>query len=168
MGDVKDLAGKEAVAKLKKLAEDVRICMFCTDLSKLPINARPMSVQEVDEEGNIWFMSSQKSNKNFEIKEDKRVQLLFAKMSDAHYMSVFGDAFIYRDKAKIEELWNPIAKAYFDQGKDDPDITVIKVVPSNAYYWDEKDGRIVGLIKTAAAMVTGNSNDGGVEGVLTV
>lgn len=168
MGDVKDIAGKEAVIKLKKLAEDIRICMFCTDLTSLPINARPMSVQEVDEEGNIWFMSSQKSNKNFEVKEDRRVQLLFAKMTDAHYLSVYGDAFIYRDKEKIDELWNPIAKAYFEEGKDDPDITVIKVTPSNVYYWDDKNGRVVSLIKTAAAMVTGNSNDGGVEGMLIV
>jgi general stress protein 26 len=168
MGDVKDIFGKEAIAKLKELAEDVKVCMFCTDLTKLPINSRPMSIREVDEEGNLWFMSSKKSNKNFEINEDNRVQLLFAKLSDSHYLSVYGEAFIYKDKAKIEELWNPIANAWFEEGKGDPDVTVIKVMPANIYYWDEKNGKVISLLKMAAAMVTGNSNDGGVEGALTV
>ena len=168
MGDVKDIFGKEAIAKLKKLAEDIKVCMFCTELTSLPINSRPMSIREVDEEGNLWFMSSKKSNKNFEIGSDNRVQLFFSKLSDAHFLSVYGNASIYRDKEKIKELWTPIANAWVEDGKDDPDLTVIKIEPSNAYYWDEKDGRAVSLLKIAAAMVTGSKNDGGVEGTLTV
>jgi general stress protein 26 len=168
MGDVKDVTGKEAVARLKEIAEDVKVCMFCTDLTTLPIHSRPMSVQEVDEQGNLWFMSSKKSNKNFEIAADKRVQLFFSKMSDSHFLSVYGTASIYRDRDKIAELWTPVANAWVKDGKDDPDLTVIKVTPSAAYYWDEKDGRLVSLIKIAAAMVTGNNNDGGIEGMLKV
>jgi len=38
-----------------------------------------MAVQEVDESGNIWFLSGADSNKNFEIKQDEEVQLLFSK-----------------------------------------------------------------------------------------
>jgi phospholipase/lecithinase/hemolysin len=36
MGDYKNLSSEDAVSKLKKLAEDIRVCMFCTDLTHAP------------------------------------------------------------------------------------------------------------------------------------
>ena len=111
MGEKVNLGNKEAIAKLKELAEDVRICMFCTELSKSPFSTRPMALQEVDEYGNLWFLSSSESDKNFEIKKDEKVQLLFSKTSDSHYLNVFGAAYIYKDKDTIEEKWSPMAKA---------------------------------------------------------
>lgn len=155
----------KGISKLKELAESINICMFCTELTHLPITSRPMSVQEVDDKGNLWFISSSESNKNFEILEDNRVQLFFSKTSDSHYLSVFGNATIYKDREKIDEVWSPIAKAWFEQGKDDPKVSVIKVAPSDAYYWDTKDGKLIALLKWATAAITGKGgDDGGIEG----
>lgn len=165
----KDLFNDEARTKLKEMAKDIDMCMFCTELSLRPIPTRPMSVADVDDQGNLWFISSKKSNKNFEIKHDSEVQVLFAKNSDAHFLSVFGNAIIYTDKYHIEEVWTPVAKAWFEEGKDDPDVTVIKVEPKDAYYWDTKNGKMVSMLKWAYGAVTGNmSDDGGIEGNLKV
>ena len=165
----KDLFSGEARKKIKEMAEDIGMCMFCTELSVRPIPTRPMSLAEVDDSGNLWFISSQKSNKNFEIKHDNEVQLIFAKNSDAHFLSVFGTATIYTDKAHIEQVWTPIAKAWFEEGKDDPEVTVIKVEPKDAYYWDTKYGKMISMIKWAAGAITGNmDNDADVEGRLNV
>lgn len=167
MSEIKNLTRHEAASKIKELAEDIKVCMFCTELTVLPIATRPMSVQEVDDSGNLWFISSQQSNKNFDILHDDRVQLIFSNISDSHYLSLYGNATIYRDKSKIEEVWSPIAKAWFEQGEDDPDVTVVKVKPTDAYYWDTKAGKVVTLINIAAAAITGgNAEDVGVEGRL--
>lgn len=171
MGNFKDLSNQEAIVKLKKLAEDIKICLFCTELTELPINSRPMSVLEVDESGNLWFMSSSESNKNFEILKDDRVQLFFAKSGANEYLSVFGTATIYRDRAHIEQVWTPIAKAWFEEGKDDPEVSVIKVTPADAYYWDTKDGKLIALLKwatAAAGLKNAKSDDGGIEGKINV
>ena len=168
MGDKINLANNEAIAKLKELAEDIRICMFCTELSKSPFSTRPMALQEVDEYGNLWFLSSSESDKNFEIKKDEKVQLLFSKTSDSHYLTVFGTAAIYRDQDTIEEMWRPMAKAWFKEGKDDPKVTVIRISPEESYYWDTKNGKMITLMKIAVSAVTGKSMDGGVEGKLKV
>lgn len=117
--------------------------MFCTDLERLPITTRPMSRRETDAEGNLWFLSGEKSNKNFEIKEDKRVQLIFMNSSEHEYLSVFGEAFFYTRKEKIEEKWTPAAKAWFEDGKDDPNLSVIRAAPSESYFWDTKAGKLV-------------------------
>lgn len=169
MGNHKDLFSSEAVAKIKELAEDIKMCMFCTELAERPIPTRPMAVQEVDDKGNLWFISSAQSNKNFEIKHDDSVQLIFAKNADSHFLSVYGNATIYTDKEHIDDIWSPVAKAWFEEGKNDPNVTVIKVSPATAYYWDTKNGKMISMLKIAAAAVTGDKADNvGVEGKLNV
>jgi general stress protein 26 len=168
MGDHKDLLSAEAIAKIKQLAEDIKTCMFFTELSVRPIPTRPMGVQEVDDKGNLWFLSSKSSNKNVEIGHDNEVQLVFAENSAAHYLSIFGRATIYTDRSHVEDIWTPLAKAWFEEGKSDPEATVIKVEPQDAYYWDTKYGKLVTLFKIAVGAVTGNTDEAGVEGRLKV
>ena len=112
-----NLSQKEAIETLKKISESARICMFCTDLDTIPNASRPMSLKETDEEGNLWFLSSEQSHKNFEIKQDNRVQLYFMNNGNSEYLSILGKAFIYKDKSTIEDKWTPMANAWFD-GKE--------------------------------------------------
>jgi general stress protein 26 len=168
MGDVKDLTKTAAVEKLQELIKDANTCMFVTNLSSLPLTARPMGTQEVDDAGNIWFLSKNTSDKNIEISDDNRVQLFYANKSGAEYLSIYGHAEILTEQQKINELWTPIAKAWFTEGKDDPSISVIKVKPADAYYWDTKDNKMISLIKIAVSAITGKTMDGGVEGKIKV
>ena len=45
---------------------------------------------------------------------------------------------------------------------------MIKVIPQEGYYWDTKNNKVISLIKIATSIVTGKTNDDGVEGTLTV
>ena len=89
MGDVKNLTAADAVEKIREIAKDANICMFVTDLSSLPLAGRPMATQEVDEEGNIWFMSDRNSDKNREIDNDDRIQLFYSHTGNYEYLSIF-------------------------------------------------------------------------------
>ena len=166
---LENLTQKEAIETLKKLSESARICMFCTDLDTIPNASRPMSLKETDDEGNLWFLSSDQSHKNFEIKEDNRVQLYFMNNSDSEYLSILGKAFIYQDKNTIEDKWTPMANAWFD-GKDDPNVSVIRVTPEETYYWEPKVGKFVSMLNFATAAITGQKtdNEDGREGNLHV
>ena len=164
----KNLYSNEAIDKLKSLIDGNKIAIFCTELTKLPIQSRPMAVQEVDDEGNLWFISSENSNKNCEIKKDDDVQLFFSNSANSQFLSFYGHATIYTDPEKIEEIWNPVAKAWFEDGKEDQDISVIKVSPKDVYYWDTKDGKIISIFKMAGAALLGTKPDIGVEGKLNI
>lgn len=155
MSNVENLFDDKAIEKLKNIINSTKTCLFCTDLSVLPINARPMAVTDVDDNGDVWFISSKQSNKNFEISRDNRVQLFFTNNKENEFLSLYGEAEIYTDTSIIEKLWTPITKAWFDQGKDDPDVSVICVKSNNVYYWDSKNGKVISLLKTAAQAVTG-------------
>ena len=123
-----------------------------------------MSTQEVDDSGNLWFLSDKDSTKNMEINDDDHVQLLFSGSAHSDFLSVYGKATILYDKEKIKELYEPIVKAWFKEGKDDPNISVIKVAPEEGYYWDTKHGKLVSLAKIMASMVTGKTMEDGIEG----
>ena len=169
MGDVKNLTATDAVEKIREIAKDANICMFVTDLSSLPLAGRPMATQEVDEQGNIWFMSDRNSDKNRHIEDDEQVQLFYSHTTNYEYLSIFGRAEIVTDRSKIEKLWTPMAKTWFKEGKDDPNISLIKVIPEDAYYWDTKNNKMVSLIKFAmGAIGITPKDDGGIEGKLKV
>jgi general stress protein 26 len=127
-----------------------------------------MSTQEVDEEGNLWFMSKKSSEKNEEIQQDDDVQLFYSNKSSSEYVSVYGKATILQDKAKAKEMWSPILKTWFTEGVDDPELTIIKVTPADAYYWDTKNNKTVALLKMVAGAVTGKTMDDSVQGKINI
>jgi general stress protein 26 len=166
MGDIKNLNQEEAIRKMKEIAEKIDMCMFCTSPDYYPLPTRPMSTQKVDDDGNLWFLSGIDSNKNHEIKENMDVQLIYSDPSNFTFMTVSGKATISKDKKKIDELWKVHAKAWFTEGKDDPRISVIKVTPEEAYYWDTKHNKMIAFLKMIAAVATGKEMDDGVEGTM--
>ena len=169
MGDRKNLLEDNAILKLRNMVDQVKTCFFCTEIkSGMPFKTRPMAVQKIDDEGNIWFLSDRSSDKNSEIEIDPHVQLLFADHSHEGFLSVSGKAEILHDKYKIKELWQPIAKVWFSKGVDDPNISVIKVSPNRGHYWDTKHGKMVSFIKMLAGMVMGKKMDDAVEGEILV
>ncbi|MEJ1240864.1 pyridoxamine 5'-phosphate oxidase family protein [Chryseolinea sp. T2] len=165
---IKNLVNEDAIDKFKELVKHESTCLLTTNLTQLPLNTRPMAVQKVCDQGNFWFLSGSDTDKNIEISKDPRVQLFFLNTSNYEFLSVYGEATITRDRAKIDELWTDIAKAWFEKGKDDPRVTVIKVTPIEGYYWDTKSGKLVSLLKIAASAVTGKTLQEGVEGTIAV
>lgn len=164
MSEIKDLSGNEGLQKMKELVKEIDFCMFCTNLNEQPFSTRPMSTRDVDNQGNIWFFSKADSNKNLEIKQDDKVQLLYAKPGNSEFISVYGEADIIKDREKAEELWSVWAKTWFNEGADDPELTIIRVRPEEVRYWDTKHNRMVSLLKIVAGAITGKESDDGVEG----
>ena len=164
MGDTKNLSGKEAIEKMQELVKSADICLFTTALSKLPLSTRPMSTQEVDDDGSLWFFSGKSSNKNEDIQKDNRVQLFYYNKGSSEYLSVYGEAMIVDDRKEVERLWSPMVKTWFTEGKDDPDLKLIKVKPLEAYYWDTKHNKMIAGLKILTGSIVGKTMDDGVEG----
>jgi len=169
MSNTKNLKAFEGVEKLKNLVDDIKICLFCTNLKTGDGSTyRPMTAQEVDDEGNLWFFSGIDSDKNKEIKEDKHVQLFFSNPSKSNYLVVNGAAEIVFDRDKIKEYWNPLVKTWFREGKDDPNISMIKVIPNHCYYWDVDGNKMVNFFKMIASVATGSNFITAEEGSINV
>lgn len=169
MDDLKNLRNKDAIVKLRELTESIDICMFCTNLKNNDgASCRPMSTQKVCDEGDIWFFSNTDSDKNMEVEWNKRVQLFYSHPGKDSYLIVNGEAEIIFDRDKIEELWSPVLKAWFEGGIDDPNISIIKVTPTTAYYWDNNGNKMINFFKRLASAATGKNLIKGNEGNLSL
>lgn len=159
-----DLSGAKAIKKMTELIKEAQTCFFCTSLDDGNIDARPMNVLQVDQQGNLWFLSSSDSHKNQELKTDSAVRLFFQGSPHSEFLHLEGIATVSRDQAKIDELWKFVLKTWFTEGKDDPRITVIKVAPTHGYYWDNKHGNALAGIKMMIGAATGMTLDDSIEG----
>jgi general stress protein 26 len=161
----KNLIGQEALDKIKQLADAAGACFFCTKIrTGEPFATCPMAPEKIDDDGNFWFLSANDSHKNHEIAIDPYVQMLFQGSAYSDFMTIYGKATISTDRQKIEELWDPIMKTWFTEGKDDSRITVIKVSPTDGYYWDTKHNMAVGMIKRVVGAIKGETFDDSIEG----
>jgi general stress protein 26 len=164
-----DLAGTDAIEKLKELVAKTWTCFFCSNIKTgIPFSTRPMAVQQVDDQGNLWFLSSNDSHKDNELQSDPFVQLLFQGSAHSDFLNIYGIATISKGKAKIKELWASDMKTWFTEGQDDPRISVIKVEPSEAYYWDNKHGDAIAYLKIKVGSIIGKTLDDSIEGKLEV
>lgn len=144
----------EAIKKLKKLIEGIDFCMLTTiDGDKL--RSRPMSTQLFELDGDLWFFTSDNTHKVAEVSQDNRVNIAYSEPGSDRYVSVSGRAEIVKDRAKIEELWSPVLKAWFPEGLDDPSLSLLKVTVDEAEYWDTPSGAIVQLVGFVKAIATG-------------
>ncbi|MFT3695250.1 MAG: pyridoxamine 5'-phosphate oxidase family protein [Kofleriaceae bacterium] len=164
-----DLSGGAAIEKIRELVKQSPTCFFCTAIvGGQPFETRPMSVQTVDDEGYLWFLSANDSAHVMELARSPFVQLLFKGSSHSDFLSLWGTATTSQDKQKIHELYEPIMKTWFTEGENDPRITVIKFAPQQGYYWDTKHNRAVVFAKMIAGAITGKTLDDSIEGNLRV
>jgi general stress protein 26 len=168
MSEQKVLTGREGLAKIGELIKDVRICMMVTAAADGSMDARPMATQKTDFDGTVWFLTRQESEKVAEMRGDSHVTLVYSDPKGETYVTAKGRATISRDRAKIHEMWNPMYRAWFPQGEDDPQITVVRVDVTEAQYWEASSSRIVVGMKYLAAAVTGGKVDVGETGRVKV
>lgn len=162
----KNLQNTEAVAKMKKLAEDVKMCMLATIDSSDNLYGRPMTTMQVEDDGTIWFFTSDHTDAAHKAKADDKVCLNYAHPGKSTYMTVQGSTALVKDKKKMEELWNPMLKAWFPKGLKSEDIALLKVTPEQAHYWDTDANKLVVLFAMAKAALTGETSDTGTHGEL--
>lgn len=151
---------QETLEKLKSIIKDVEIAMLTTNDGGV-LRSRPMQTQEVAFDGDLWFFTSSKTHKAEEIEKDNRVNVSYAAPADNSYVSVSGTAEIVTNKAKMQELWNPVLKAWFPEGLEDPNIILLKVSVKQAEYWDTTSSTLVQAFGLLKSLVTGKQANGG-------
>ncbi len=146
---------KDELDDLTSRIKDVKFGMFTTSDDLRILTSRPLTNQQVDADGNMWFFVSDQEAFTRDLLTNPSVNVSFADVSDHLYVSVAGRAELLRDRAKAEELWNPMIKAWFPQGLDDPHLVLLKVRIQSAEYWDTGNSKMVTLFAMAKAAITG-------------
>ena len=148
---------EENVKKLAELIKGIRVAMFTTVENDGCLRSRPMHTQDAEFDGTLWFFTWLDTAKVHEIQHDQHVNIAYASPSDERYVSVSGRARLVNDPAKTKELWNPMLKAWFPKGLDDPNLGLLRVDAEKAEYWDSPSSKVVQLYGFTKSIVTGKS-----------
>jgi general stress protein 26 len=149
----------EETRKVAELLKDERFGLFTTTAPDGTLMSRPMALQEVEFDGDLWFFAARDSRKVAHITANPQVNVATAGSSS--WVSLTGHAAVVDDLEKKQQLWNTVVEAWFPDGPDDPDVVLLRVEAASAEYWDSPGGRLASAISFAKAKVTGRPYDGG-------
>lgn len=152
--------GGEQHDELWQRVGKVRIGMLTTLNKEGRLYSRPMTVQEIEPDGTLWFFLSGAGNVAEEIANDSRVNASFANPNDNFFLSVVGRAFAVDDRQKVEALWSPVAAAWFPGGPADPDLRLLRVDPQRVDYWTSAGGKLLQFLAMAKAAITRRPPEG--------
>lgn len=139
--------------------KDVRAGLLSAD-SERPV---PMSPQ-ADPDGNaIWFITARGSAADRGAQGAGEAAFHVADSKAHLYANVFGTLSVVNDSAKLDELWNVFAAAWFKDGRDDSAVQLVKFTPHEAEIW-AGDGGASFLFEIAKANLTGDMPDIGDHG----
>jgi general stress protein 26 len=145
---------------LGELIKDIRIAMLTTVQPDGTLHTRPLATLEYRNDGELWFFTKIDSPKVHEAEEDARASVAYSDTDQNVYVAIAGTVEVVQDRGKAEELWTPMAKAWFPQGLEDPQLALLRVRIERAEYWDSP-GRAAYLMGVAKAALTGKQTNMG-------
>ena len=143
---------QEELKKIQELLSSSKVCMMSTYHVEAGIHTRPMVYQQIEDDGTIWFFTNEYSPKVEEISVNNEISLSFINESKKNYVILTGKASLSKDEQKMKELFNPIVKAWFPKGLEDPKLALLKVELNSAEYWDNTSSTMVFLFNVAKAL----------------
>ena len=149
----------DATRKVAELLKGERFAFLTTTTPNGTLTSRPMTLQEVEFDGDLWFFAERGSHPVQHIQTSPQVNVGVG--SGGSWVSLTGQAVVVQDAAKKRELWNSAVEAWFPQGPDADDVVLIKVEGSSAEYWDSPGGRLATVLSFAKAKITGERIEDG-------
>ncbi len=118
----------------QELLENFSTAMLVTRTECGELRCRPMTIAEVCEDADVWFVTSIDDAKSEEIRNDANVCVSLQK--GQKYASLSGKAELVQDRERLHELWNEAWKVWYPGGPDSPQVTLLKVNATQGEYWD--------------------------------
>ena len=153
---------EQGTAELQPLAEKLRgqrTAMFTMREFSGELGSRPLTMLEMGRDSAMWAMVSQKSmGPHFAqapgASDARLINLTFSDHGKSLYVSIYGRATLVDDQARKDELWTAMARPWFS-GADDPDLTLLRIVPLKAEAWDGPNSTVLRLLAIAASVAAG-------------
>lgn len=141
------------LAHVRQVLDGARIAVLTTQSAHQRLVSRPLALVQREFDGDVWFFTPDPSPKVDDVRAHKWVNV--SVQDDGGWVSLSGEAEIVKDPETIDAHWTTAAEAWFDQGRDDPTIALVRVDVETAEYWTSDEPRAVTLFKYAKAALTG-------------
>ncbi len=130
------MSKQDNIEKVQEIVKDIKFAMMTTINKQGDLHAWPMTTRETSFGAKeIWFIGDKKSDVYKDLQNNKTVGLTYSSQDEKNYVSVSANAELSDDKDKLDELWSAMDNAFFEHGKEDENVQLIKVVPHGVECW---------------------------------
>jgi general stress protein 26 len=105
---------------------------------------RPMTAQVGDDSGPLWFFSATDNALVRDLERSSGACVAFVSKGHDLFASIEGSLRLDDDRATIDRLWNPFVAAWYDGGKDDPRLALLRFDPAHAEIWRNASSLVAG------------------------
>ena len=138
----------EIAAKFwKSLRGDRVVMLSLADIEEG--HSQPMSAQLLEEHedsgGPVWFFTSKDTDLVRKLGPAHRAQLHFSAKGHDLFASVHGELVPVSDRVTIDRLWNRFVAAWFEGGKEDPKLQLLRFDADRAQVWLSENSVLAGI-----------------------
>ena len=108
-------------------------------------HARPMTAQLDGERGPIWFFTAKDHMLVQNLQAGNRAIATFTSKGHDIFATVHGTLAIDNNRATIDKLWNRFIAAWFEGGKDDPKLALLRLDAERAEIWADASSLVAGI-----------------------
>jgi general stress protein 26 len=108
---------------------------------------QPMTAQldKDADKGPIYIFTAKDTDFVRSMGQQHRATAHFASKGHDLFAAIEGEVFLHNDPATIERLWNPYVAAWFEGGKDDPKLQLLRFEPRDAQIWLNENSLFAGV-----------------------
>lgn len=130
---------------------------------------QPMSPFAEPDSKTVWFYSSKQTD-TVKAAQGGAVpaQLCLVGEDDGFYACVNGTISVNTDPQKVEKFWSTVVAAWFEKGKEDPDLAMLSFKPNDAAIWSSTDSAMRFGWEIAKANLTGGKPEVGHHTVIRI
>ena len=108
-------------------------------------HTRPMTAQFEDDRSPLWFFTSLDNGIVEKLGEGHRAIASFASKDHEIFATIHGTLSTSRDRAVIDRLWNRYVAAWYEHGKDDPKLILLRLDATEAQIWVDASSLMAGV-----------------------
>ena len=128
----------------KSLKSDMTVMLGLVGIDDA--HTRPMTAQvDEDQRDFIWFFTSTENELVGQLSGETDAFLTYASKGHDIFAAVHGTRTVDNDREEIDRLWNRFVAAWFEGGKDDPKLVLLRFTPGDAQIWVDASSFVAGI-----------------------
>lgn len=109
------------------------------------VHPKPMTAQFDGDEKTIFFFTAKNTELAKSASSPQEATLVYSSKGHDLFATVKGKIVVDNDRARIDRLWNRFVAAWFEEGKDDPKLCLLRFEPGEAEVWKDASSIIAGI-----------------------
>lgn len=120
---------------------------------------QPMTAFAEAETGDIWFFTRRDTDLARAVAEGAEAMYVIQTKDQELHACIGGRLTLSHDQVRIDKYWNAVVAAWYPNGKDDPQLTLLRLDARDAQVWLSEAGPVKFAYEITKANVTHKQPD---------